>query len=129
MNLPLNDSIGPESEPIDNPCRPGAIDGPMDRWALFLGQTAPIGWVEIEPFFARGQVIHVGGGLDLVEVAVAVAEDDKSRVTDWMNAGDFGLLSTEIARRWAQDSTNLWGVVVTPWILVQDRSSINRPTF
>lgn len=95
---------------------------PVDRWALFMGQTAPIGWTEIEPFFARGQVIHVGSGLDLVAVAIAVAEDDKAHVSEWMSSGDFGLLATQTARHWVSGMADLWGVVVTPWVLVQDRS-------
>ncbi|MDY0148055.1 MAG: DUF2288 domain-containing protein [Halothiobacillus sp.] len=118
MNLPINLPRDPENEPCD---------APKDRWAMFLGQTAPIGWAQIEPFFARGQVIHVGSSLDLVEVAVAVAEDDKSRVADWMSAGVFGLLPTEIARHWVSDTADLWGVVVTPWVLVQDRSPSDKP--
>jgi len=123
MNLPMD----PENEPRD--AAPMGVDSeePMDRWAMFLGQTAPIGWAEIEPFFARGQVIHVGSALDLVEVAVAVAEDDKSRVVDWMSSGDFGLLPTEIARHWSSGAADLWGVVVTPWVLVQDRSPSGEP--
>ena len=118
MNLPMNLPRDPENEPCD---------APMDRWAMFLGQTAPIGWTEMEPFFARGQVIHVGSSLDLVEVAVAVAEDDKSRVADWMSSGDFGLLATETARHWVSDTADLWGVVVTPWVLIQDRSPSDAP--
>lgn len=100
----------------------------IDRWAMFLGQTAPIRWLEIEPFFARGQVIHVGSTLDLVDVAVAVAEDDKTRVADWMSAGAFGLLATETAREWVSGNSDLWGVVVTPWVLVQDRSVLSADT-
>lgn len=123
MNLPMD----PENEPCDASPLSETGDESMDRWAMFLGQTAPIGWAEIEPFFARGQVIHVGSSLDLVEVAVAVAEDDKSRVVDWMRSGDFGLLATDIARHWVSDSADLWGVVVTPWVLVQDRSQSDAP--
>jgi len=123
MNLPMN----PENEPRDTASTSIACEEPLDRWALFFGQTAPISWAQIEPFFARGQVIHVGSRLDLVEVAVAVAEDDKSRVADWMASGDFGLLPTDIARHWSSDAADLWGVVVTPWVLIQDRSSNDAP--
>lgn len=127
MNLPMNLSRDPENEPRDAAPMSVACEEPLDRWALFFGQTAPIGWAEIEPFFARGQVIHVGSSLDLVEVAVAVAEDDKSRVANWMASGGFGLLPTEIARHWSSDAADLWGVVVTPWVLIQDRSSTDAP--
>jgi len=72
-------------------------------------------------------VIHVGCSLDLVAVAVAVAEDDQSRVAAWMASDDFGLLATDVARQWLSDTADLWGVVVTPWVLVQDRSPSNEP--
>jgi hypothetical protein len=127
MNFPINLPTDPENELRDALPLSETGDAPMDRWAMFLGQTAPIGWTEIEPFFARGQVIHVGSSLDLVEVAVAVAEDDKSRVADWMSSGDFGLLATETARHWVSDTADLWGVVVTPWVLIQDRSLSDAP--
>ncbi len=101
-----------------------------DRWALFLSQTAKISWPELAPLFARGQVVHVADGLDLIAAAVAVAEDDKNQVAHWMAQQQFGLLDVATAKRWAQGEPNLWAVVVNPWVLVQqrgaDESELNR---
>jgi hypothetical protein len=94
-----------------------------DRSAWFLSQTAKIGWHELAPLFARGQVIHVADRLDLIAAAVAVAEDDKTQVAHWMAQQMFGLLDVATAKCWAQGEPNLWAVVVNPWVLVQRRVS------
>jgi len=92
-----------------------------DLWAELAGATARIEWAELERFFAKGQVIEVAGELDLVDVAVHVANDNGKQVDRWMQAGLFGLLVTESARDWASGERELWAVVVAPWILVQAR--------
>lgn len=94
---------------------------PDERWALFAGQTARIEWRELAPLFARGQVIVVAVELDLVDVAFAVADDNKSQVEAWMKQGQFGLLDTKTAGFWAEGNTPIWAVVVHPWVLAQAR--------
>ena len=56
-------------------------------YAKLLGETAPIRWQELQPFFARGALLWVEGSQDLVAVAQAVAENDQARVAQWMNQG------------------------------------------
>lgn len=118
-----------------NEPHPSAAQQPIgdlseDRWALFLSQTAQISWAEVAPLFARGQVIQVSDSIDLIAAAVAVAEDDKTQVAQWMAQHQFGLLDLSTAKRWAQGEPNLWAVVVNPWVLVQqqvlDAHALNR---
>jgi len=85
-------------------------------------QTARIHWQELEPHFARGVVIHVAGDLDLVEVAVCFAGDDRVAVEKWLASGQVGPLATGVARDWSRTEPELWAVVVAPWVLVQERS-------
>ncbi|ANJ66546.1 hypothetical protein A9404_03375 [Halothiobacillus diazotrophicus] len=94
---------------------------PEERWSLFAGQTARIEWRELAPLFARGQVVLVDPALDLVDVAVAVADDNKSLVESWMQKAQFGLLDTKTAGTWAEGHTPIWAVVVHPWVLAQAR--------
>ncbi len=94
---------------------------PDERWSLFAGQTARIEWDELAPLFARGLVVVVDASLDLVDVAVAVADDNKSLVEQWMQQKLFGLLDTQTASAWAQGATPVWAVVVHPWVLAQAR--------
>lgn len=108
-NEPMPDDMSPEDLSLD------------ERWALFASQTARIDWRELAPLFARGQVVVVDTALDLVDVAVAVADDNKSLVETWMKQGQFGLLDTKTAGAWAEGHTPIWAVVVHPWVLAQAR--------
>ncbi len=90
-----------------------------------LAETARISWPELERLFAAGKVVKVASGLDLIDVAQAMARDDAQAVKSWMQAGQLGQLDDATAGRWATLSSNpspLWAVVVNPWVLVQERS-------
>ncbi len=60
--------------------------------------------------------------LDLVDVAVQIARDNKEAVAHWMAAGQLGGVSDAQAQAWLEADAALWTVVVKPWILVQQRS-------
>lgn len=77
-------------------------------YAKLLGETAQITWAELQPFFARGALLSVQPGEDMVGVALAMAENDQAQ--DWQ----------------ARDPL-LWAVVVAPWVLVQERDSATLP--
>ena len=49
---------------------------PSPLYVKLLGETAQIGWSELERFFAQGKLIWVKGDLDLVSVAEFLAADD-----------------------------------------------------
>lgn len=85
-------------------------------------QTAPISWPEIERFFARGRVLHVSADIDLIEVAEALTEDHVEKFEQWTTSGAVQHLSDPIAKQWVQDDTNLWAVVVAPWVIAQKRN-------
>ena len=85
--------------------------------------TARVYWQELETHFARGVVIRVAGELDLVEVATCFANDDKAAVDEWIGSGQIGRLSTKTAKDWSGGNPELWGVVVAPWVVVQERTA------
>lgn len=89
--------------------------------AKLNGETAKIGWAEMQRHHARGVVVRVAGELDLVGVALAMAQDDGAAVGRWMQAGQLGKVSDEQARDWLARDPVLWSVVVAPWVLVQER--------
>ena len=91
-------------------------------YAKLLGETAAITWAELEPFFARGVLLWVDGGQDLVAVAEAMASDDRRRVQAWMEQGFLQKLDDARAQDWQSRDPQLWAVVVAPWILIQDRA-------
>ena len=83
------------------------------------GQTARLHWSELERFFAGGKLLHVATGLDLVQVAAAVSNDDTEQVQGWVEKGELGPVSDQLALEWQGINQMLWAVVVAPWVLVQ----------
>ncbi|MFV3305498.1 DUF2288 domain-containing protein [Pseudomonas sp. NY15181] len=90
-------------------------------YAKLLGETAKISWQELAPFFARGNLLKVGAGVDLVEVAVGVAEDDKAKVAAWLASGELSKVDVIQAEDFLARDPELWAVVIAPWVLVQER--------
>ncbi len=88
--------------------------------AQLNGETGKLNWKELERHFARGVVIRVARGLDLVEVAARIAQDDKVAIERWMNEGLIGRAANEEALDWNQRQATFWAVVVAPWVLVQE---------
>lgn len=98
----------------------------MDEFELPLKtrlnlETARITWKELGFFFARGRVIEVIATIDLIEVASALANDDAQQVSDWLNAEQVRVLPDAVAKEWAADDSDLWAVVLAPWVVVQKR--------
>ncbi len=88
----------------------------------FHSQTARICWHELQTYYAHGSTVQVAADLDLVEVAVRLALDDKARFEAWISAGQVGPVSDEQARAWYDANEELWAVVAAPWVLVQQCS-------
>jgi len=85
----------------------------------YLGQTARIHWRELQTWYARGNVIRVQSGLDLVEVAVQLGLDNTRLFEQWIETGQVAPLSDDEARSWYEGNPQVWAVVAPPWVLVQ----------
>lgn len=106
--------------PRPQPVKP-MTEEPSTLYAKLLGETAVISWEELQPFFARGALLWVDGAQDLVEVAQAVAENDQAKVTAWLAAKQLGKVEESRAQDLQARDPTLWAVVVSPWVLVQER--------
>ncbi|XVO82945.1 DUF2288 domain-containing protein [Pseudomonas chlororaphis] len=95
---------------------------PSTLYAKLLGETASITWKELEPFFAKGALLWVDAGLDLIEAAEAMAENQAEKVSAWLAAEKVGKVSATRALDLVERDPLLWAVVVSPWILVQERA-------
>ncbi|HZX25576.1 MAG TPA: DUF2288 domain-containing protein [Telluria sp.] len=82
-------------------------------------ETARIPWAELERHFAQGNVVYVSEQLDLIDVALRIAHDDRESVQAWMAEGKLAKVSDEQAQLWALSNTLLWASVVSPFVLVQ----------
>ena len=88
--------------------------------ANIIGETAKIPWLELQRFFASGKVIWIAGNLDLVEVALALQQDDVHSVNNWSVNQELAAVSDDQARQWVSDDSLLWAVAIKPWVLVQE---------
>lgn len=84
-----------------------------------LGETARCPFSELQRFFAQGSLLRVELGVDLMDVGVALALDDTEKFQQWMAAEQVTPLEDGVAASWMEDDTELWTMVVRPWILVQ----------
>ncbi|MBV4478091.1 DUF2288 domain-containing protein [Pseudomonas sp. B2M1-30] len=96
---------------------------PSTLYAKLLGETATITWKELEPFFAKGDLLWVSSELDLIAVAEAVASDEGQKVAAWLDEDKVAKLSATRAQDILERNPELWSVVVRPWILIQERAS------
>jgi hypothetical protein len=97
---------------------------PSTLYAKLLGETASITWKELEPFFAKGALLWVDPALDLIAAAEAVATDDGDKVAAWLAEDKVAKLSETRALDIFERDPPLWAVVVSPWIMIQERASV-----
>jgi len=89
--------------------------------AKITAETARIQWTELAKFYAAGQLLRVSAELDLIDVAFALATDQKALFADWLAGGLVHRVSDDEAMYWHEQQRELWAVVISPWILVQDK--------
>ena len=82
-------------------------------------ETGRLSWPELQRHFARGVVIVVANGLDLLEVAVKLSEDDKAQFESWVSSNQIWRANDQDALQWQETNPHFWSVVVAPWVLVQ----------
>lgn len=83
-------------------------------------ETSRIAWKELQRFFASGVAVAVSSRLDLVEVALQMHGDNKTQIENWLSAGMIAKVADEQATAWLASDAEIWAVVVSPWVLVQE---------
>ncbi len=76
-------------------------------------------WKDLRPHAVRGQLIFVDASLTLLDVAVAVAEDQSAEVQAWVGSGLLRKLDEGELER--GDADNPWHefVIVQPFVLAR----------
>jgi hypothetical protein len=83
-------------------------------------ETSKIAWKELQRFFACGSAVFIAPSLDLVDVAYQFSIDNKTLVAQWLHNKQIALVSDQQAINWLESDTEVWAVVVKPWILIQE---------
>lgn len=85
-------------------------------------ETAQIAWADLQRHYAAGNVLQVATDADLVEIAFQMSKDNRKQVTIWMANGELAQVADEQALAWFEAGAQLWAVVISPFVLVQQRS-------
>lgn len=86
----------------------------------FQRDLAEVSWRELRVHQQRDAIIMIAGELDLIEAAVAVADDEKDKVEQWVAAGLVGKPDKEQVEAWESDLDRPFRMlIVQPFILIQ----------
>ena len=86
----------------------------------FKQDLAEVTWKDLRIHLQRDAIILVADALDLVTVALAVAEDDKAKVENWLAAGQLEKPTVEQAEAWEMQLEKPFRIlIVQPFILAQ----------
>jgi hypothetical protein len=88
--------------------------------AKINGEIAKMPWLELQRFFAAGNVMWVGSALDLLNVAYAIHLDNVDQVKTWTDNQQLAAVTNDQAKCWVETDATLWTAVVKPWVLVQE---------
>lgn len=87
----------------------------------FKRDLAEVSWRELRVHLQRDGVILVSRDLDLIETAVAVADDDAGKVETWIAADQIGKPGKEQLDAWEKEQDKAFRMlIVQPFILIQD---------
>lgn len=85
-------------------------------------ETGKIAWPELQRFFARGVIIVVSPSLDLIDIAKLLVDNQSARIEQLINDSQLLRATDEHALDWQARDPVFWGVVVAPWVLIQEIS-------
>lgn len=88
--------------------------------AKLISETGKLEWPELERHFARGVVVAVNPGIDLIDVALCIANDDKAAMEKWFDGGTVRRTETADAEAWVKTQPLFWVVVIAPWVVIQE---------
>lgn len=83
-------------------------------------ETSRIAWKDLQRFFASGATVLVSAELDLVEAAFQISEDNKNQVAEWLSEDKIGKVTDTQASLWYETDAEVWAVVVSPYVLIQE---------
>ena len=83
-------------------------------------ELAPMDWETLIPHAKRDAIIVVDPALDLVEVGVAIAEDQANTVQNWISELLIHKPSREELSRWNENLTQEFlTLIVQPFVLIK----------
>ena len=86
--------------------------------AYLNSETGKISWQELQPYFAKGSLLYLETGYDLVDIAASLVKDDKTIILPLVENKLLGALQDDLATTLIPND-QFWAVVVAPWVVIQ----------
>lgn len=83
-------------------------------------EVGTAGWAPLEPHYRRDALFLVDGSLDLIDAALAIAQNDTRVVQRWIEAAELVRPTAEQVQRWQTEGHGGFRfVIVQPFVLAQ----------
>ena len=82
----------------------------------FKDEVGTVSWSWLRPHEKRGSLFQVAENLDLIEVAVEVAEDRVTRIKTWLDNGDLSRPTPVQVEEWEKSGGLFSGIIVKPYV-------------
>ena len=76
-------------------------------------------WAAIVPHFERGGVVEIDQSLNLVDVGIAMANDNSEIVSAWLKDGLMTQPDEAKTQIWKSEKTTFQFLIVQPYVLIQ----------
>lgn len=85
-----------------------------------LEQLETVDGESLVPHYERGALVFVGAHLDIIDVGVAFAEDNKESVTHWLQSGDLWKCSEKDKDNGSLEMTSKFQfLILQPFVLAK----------
>ncbi len=85
--------------------------------------TGIVDWEYLKPHFDSGALLFVDPCLNITDVGIALADDNKDQIELWLKAGDLIKPSEPHAKWWQEHPQQFTALVVSPFVLMQPLAS------
>lgn len=86
-----------------------------------LATVGPVYFSDLRAHLTRDAVIVVDVSVELVDAGVAIANDDKALIEEWIRSGVIRKPSLEDVDRWSMIADARWeSLIVAPFVLVRE---------
>ncbi|VAW91639.1 hypothetical protein MNBD_GAMMA22-2791 [hydrothermal vent metagenome] len=83
-------------------------------------ESGELKWQELEPHFARGIVRIISNNLNLIDIAIDIAQNNTDAISKNLSSNGVSEPTDHQATTWQQNNTSFLCVVIAPFVLVQE---------
>ena len=96
------------------------MTSPTNLRDKLASEITPTQWAVLEAHHRRGALFIVDPTVELVDAAVAMADDRTDAVKTWLEAAQIGRPTGDESEAWAtEEGTRFMFVIVQPYVLAQ----------